>query len=125
VLAQAPSDAPYVLSEHRGKPMVVYFFTTWCIPCQVQDGQVAEAVRQGVSAVGIALDLEGATLVVPWVRATNPPYPVLLGGGRVAEGHSSFGQIPELPALIFLDADGRPASALSGIIEAKDIVERV
>jgi len=127
-LPRAVDGRPFSIQERKGEATVVFFFSTWCVPCQAMEPFVAEAARrgprEGIEVVGIALDTEGNKTVGPYVTATDPPYPVLLGGGAVAEGRSPFGRIPELPAVIFLDSEGRPAAALTGVADTDLLLER-
>lgn len=128
ILPRADTGQPYSFAAHRGQTLVVYFFATWCIPCQLMDpfmAQVQERGRQeGISVVGVALDIEGRRTVGPYVLGMAPPYPVLLGGGDVAAGRSPFGKIPALPAVMILDAAGRPAAVFSGVADTDFILER-
>lgn len=127
-LPRADDGRPWSFQERKGEATIVYFFATWCVYCQAMDPFVAEAARrgkaEGIEVVAIALDLEGARTVRPWVAATRPPYPVLLGGGAVAEGRSPLGRIPELPAVMFLDGEGRPAAVLTGIADTEMLLSR-
>lgn len=128
VLPLADTGAPYSFTARRGEVLVVYFFSTWCVPCQAMEPSVAKAAIEGrdehIRFVGIALDVEGRKTVAPYVLATQPPYPVVVGGGAVARGESPFGRIPELPAVVFLDRDGRPAASLSGVAGSSLLLDR-
>ena len=89
VLARADTGRPYSFAASRGEATVVYFFSTWCIPCQAMESSVAEVARrgkaEGIEVVAVALDLEGRRTVAPYVWGTDPPYPVVIGGGAVVE----------------------------------------
>lgn len=128
VLVRADDGQPYSFAAARGEATLVYFFSTWCVPCQAMEASVAEVARRGkrdrIEVVGVALDLEGRRTVAPYVWATKPPYPVVIGGGELAVGDSPFGKIPELPAVIFLDRDGRPAAALAGFTTPDELLDR-
>lgn len=125
MLPRAVDGSAFSFPMHRGEPMIVFFFTTWCVPCQAMEPSVAQAAREGAKVVGIALDVEGRRTVAPYVQAAQPPYPVLVGGGGIAKGESAFGKIPELPAVIFLDREGRPASAVTGVADTRYLLERL
>lgn len=125
MLPRADTGEAWAFPEHRGEALIVFFFTTWCVPCQAMEPFVAEAARRGAGVVGIALDVDGRRTIVPYVQATAPPYPVLIGGGSIARGESGFGKIPELPAVIFLDREGRPASALTGVADTDYLLRRL
>lgn len=128
VLPLAATGQPYSFAEQRGEPLIVYFFATWCVPCQAMETFVAEAAmegrEEGIAAVGVSLDREGARTVRPYVLASDFPFPVVLGGGGVAEGRSPFGRIPEIPLVLILDANGRPSAFFSGVAGADFILKR-
>ena len=127
-LPLAVDGTPFSIHQHRGHATLVFFFSTWCVPCQAMEPFVAAAARQGkgegIEVIGIALDREGQKTVAPYVLVTEPPYPVLIGGGAIAEGRSAFGRIPELPAVIFLDGEGRPAAVLTGVANTELLLDR-
>ncbi len=127
-LPQAVTAEPYSFAAKRGGPVVIFFFATWCVLCQAMEPAVAEAAHrgraEGIEVVAVALDLEGRRIVAPYVLASRPPYPVLLGGPRVASGRSPLGHIPRLPAVLILDSSGRPAWSFSGLADADFILER-
>lgn len=128
VLPRASTGEPYSFASHRGEVLMVFFFSTWCIPCQAMEPFVAEAARagslEGFDVVGVGLDVEGRATIAPYVAVTRPPYPVVVGGGPVARGQSPFGKIPELPAVLFLDRDGRPSSSISGVASTETLLRR-
>ena len=127
-LPRAVEGRPFSIMERKGESTIVFFFATWCVLCQAMEPFVAEAARlgrsEGIEVIGIALDVEGQKLVAPWVLATEPPYPVLIGGAAVAEGRSPFGRIPELPAVMFLDGEGRPSAVLTGVAPTEQLLAR-
>jgi len=128
VLPLAETGAPWSFAARRGEATMVFFFATWCIPCQAMEPSVAKAAiegrDEGIRTVGVALDVDGRKTVAPYVEATQPPYPVVVGGGPVARGESPFGRIPELPAVYFLDREGRPAAIIAGVASATMLLER-
>ncbi len=118
VLPAADDGAPYSLAARRGEVTLLWFFATWCVPCQAMEPAVAELARtppDGTRVIAIAVDRDGRRTVSPWVWALQPPYEVLVGDPSFTTASGPFGQIPELPATLFLDAEGRPVTSLSGV----------
>ncbi len=128
VLPRADDGKPFSLAARRGEATVVWLFATWCVPCQAMEPHVAALARQGpaegIEVVAIAIDREGRRTVSPWTWGLAPPYPVLVGGDEVASGRSPIGPIPELPATLVLDRDGRPAASISGIAPYELLLDR-
>ena len=49
-----------LLAAHRGKPLLVSFWATWCEPCRDEYPLINELVKQyapqGLTAIGVSLD---------------------------------------------------------------------
>jgi len=97
------------LSNFRGKPLVILFFTTWCVPCQVVVARLqrvrAALGNDRIAVLGVAIDTE-RRLVPPFVEAAGLNFPVVYGSpGLVRRG--PFGAIRSVPRLLVLDPRGR------------------
>jgi len=97
------------LSEFRGKPLVVIFFTTWCVVCQVQVARLqpvrAALGNDRVAVLGVSLDMQ-RRLVPHFVRAAGFNFPVAYGRTSMVR-KSPFGAIRGVPRTLILDARGR------------------
>lgn len=128
VLPRADDGKPFSFAARRGEATIVYFFSTWCVPCQAMEPGLAEVARigkaEGIEVVGVSLDREGRRTTAPYVWGTKPPYPVVVGGGDIAAGDSPFGFIPEIPAVLILDGAGRPAASISGVAGVELLLSR-
>lgn len=112
------------LGDYRGRPLVVNFFASWCVPCLAEmpgfervhgqlDGEVAflgmnlqdtvEDGRRVVEVTGVTYDI-----------ARDPD-------GSILE---SFGGIA-MPTTVFVDADGRVVDVHSGEISAGALAQRI
>ncbi|MDZ4134796.1 MAG: TlpA disulfide reductase family protein [Paracoccaceae bacterium] len=101
--------AGFDLAEHRGRPMVLNLWATWCAPCRREMPMLAEVAastdgitfafanqREPASRVALYLATEGITL----------PNVIFDTDGVLARHYSSIG----LPATLFLGADGKLAA---------------
>lgn len=102
---------PVRLSSFRGRPVVLTFFASWCVPCE-EELPVLEAVRRehggrlGVVAVSYEDFADDARRFVQRLGIT---YPALLEdptSNPVAERYGVHG----IPVTFFLDAGGRIAT---------------
>ncbi len=106
------------LQTLRGRPVVLWFFATWCLPCQAELRRVerlAAAYRDRVAFWGVALDHEGDRLVGPFRDALGVTLPVALADDLLISGTSALGRIPEVPHVLVLDAQGRPVARLPSV----------
>lgn len=113
----------FLLSSLRGRPVLVVFLATWCMPCLAMLPALA-GLRQGegeLAIVAVGMDLEGRAVLEPFQEHYRLPFPVLPADAAVREGRTDFGPIKELPALALLDAEGRVAAAWTGPVTAGEI----
>ncbi len=66
-----------------GRPVVLNFWATWCVPCRSEIPVLQSLEAAGVQVVAIAIDDEGEELVRPFVEQYRPGYTVLLGNGEI------------------------------------------
>lgn len=94
------------LSSFRGKVVLLDFWATWCDPCREELPALIKLHRsfaaQGVSLVGVAMDVDGASVVAPFVNKWAIPYPILLSEGPSVPGYRIIG----IPLALLLSRDG-------------------
>ncbi|MFZ0581792.1 MAG: TlpA disulfide reductase family protein [Candidatus Acidiferrales bacterium] len=86
--ATASADPPLVdlsgyqhlLAKHRGNPLVVNFWATWCEPCRDEYPLIVELAKefksQGVTVLGIDMDDDSdMNLVRRFIAKNQPPFP--------------------------------------------------
>jgi cytochrome c biogenesis protein CcmG/thiol:disulfide interchange protein DsbE len=92
------------LESLRGRPIVVNFFASWCVPCRQEHGELVLAARQlGERArfVGVIYEDE-PDLIRPWL-GRRAAYPTLVDpGGQMAIAYGVYG----VPETFFIDAGG-------------------
>jgi len=114
----------FVLSEQRGKPVVLNFWASWCMPCQrelpalqsaaehfgdqvvfvgVDQGETAEAVQKQVDQLGL-------TFAIP-----------MDGSGDVGYQYNVKG----LPTTFFIDANGMIRSLWMGEMNSVTLAENI
>lgn len=113
----ARAGAEVNLRDLKGKVVVINFWATWCLPCQLEipffNKVYAEFRDQGVEFIGISEDAGGWNDIEEFVKETPIDYLVLLDQGERAA--QAFGGLPGLPVTIFVDRQGRIAYKHVGI----------
>jgi cytochrome c biogenesis protein CcmG/thiol:disulfide interchange protein DsbE len=97
--------APVTLETLRGRPVVVNFWATWCVPCYQEHPvlqQAARAMERDVSFLGVIYEDEEAK-VARFLRQQGSAYPTLMDdGGKMAIAYGVYG----VPETFFISPDG-------------------
>ncbi len=95
----------FTLSEHRGTPIVLNFWATWCGPCQNEmPAMQATATRYAGKALVIGVDQgEEPAVVQKFLKEVGVSYPISLDSDQsVAHRYNVAG----LPTTFFIDSNG-------------------
>lgn len=120
------------MDEFSGRPLVVYFFATWCGYCVRGFPSIVELDRdfggRGLAVVGISVDEKGSESEVRRLRNSfGARFPVLLDQrGKVADDYGNSG----VPESILVNNDGFIVDRFFGQVnwqtkEMTDIVENL
>ena len=113
--------APYELSAHRGKWVVLNFWATWCAPClkEMPELSALDAMRENVEVVGLAYeDIEPADM-----RAFLKKHPVVYPIAIVDtyDPPKDFDTPRGLPTTYLIAPDGTVAKKFLGPVTAREI----
>jgi len=112
-LAPVDGGAPVSLGGLAGRPAVINFWATWCIPCLEEHDVLLEAARasQGkVQFLGVVYE-DQPDRVRAFLGQHGAAYPSLLDPeGKAAISYGIFG----VPETFFVDAQGRIAAKQVG-----------
>ncbi len=103
------------LADYRGKVTLVNFWASWCDPCRAEFPHMADLYREfrsqgrGFEIAAISDDVSAAKMRA-FVREFRPPFPVLVGGGRMKATYRYRG----LPYSVLLDRQGRVIERIFG-----------
>jgi thiol-disulfide isomerase/thioredoxin len=101
------------LEDYRGKVTLVNFWASWCEPCREEFPHMAELYRDfGRDAFDIAAISDDVSdgKMREFVREFRPPFPILVGRGRMKARYHYRG----LPYSVLLDKQGRVIERIFG-----------
>ena len=103
---RTPNGAPFRLSEHRGKTVLVNFWATWCPPCREEMPAMERLYQRhkdhGFVLVAVSLDADPA-LVPPYVKESKLTFAVAVD--PKAEVANKYG-VRALPSSFVVDRAG-------------------
>jgi thiol-disulfide isomerase/thioredoxin len=114
-----------ILAQHKGQPLVVTFWATWCEPCRDEYPILNELAKQygaqGLKVVGVSLDDDGDLILMRRFLARCKP--VFPNYRKKPGDESEFGNFKSavlagwsgsLPMTIFYARDGRMVGKVLG-----------
>ena len=107
------------LARFAGKVTLVNFWASWCDPCREEFPHMAELYREfdrkDFEIAGVSDDVDAGKMVA-FVRQHRPPFPILVGGGRMKQVYHYRG----LPYSVLLDRRGRVIERIFGFGGAEE-----
>jgi cytochrome c biogenesis protein CcmG/thiol:disulfide interchange protein DsbE len=118
-LAPVGGGPPVTLESLRGRPVVVNFWATWCVPCFEEHAALTSAARAlgDVQFLGIVYEDEEPRTQA-FLKERGSSYPSLLDpDGRTAIAYGVFG----VPETFFIDPRGRLIDKHVGPLDGQTI----
>jgi thiol-disulfide isomerase/thioredoxin len=98
---------------------LVNFWASWCDPCREEFPHMAELYREfdrkDFEIAGVSDDVNSGPMLA-FVRKYRPPFPILVGGGRMKQLYHYRG----LPYSVLLDRQGRVIERIFGFGGAEE-----
>ena len=110
IVGELLSGEPFNLSEHRGKPVLVHFWATWCPVCQFENSTI-DQLSNDYTVISLASWSKGKAEVMAFMRAENVHMPVLLDTD--GEWAKLYG-VKAVPASFILNKQGNIQFVTSG-----------
>ena len=99
------SGRPVSLRDFRGRPVLVNFWASWCIPCRREFPLLRDVHGPEVTVLGMVFD-DSPSAARRFMREQGATWPGLVDPhGRIAAAYE-VGRKPGIPVTVAIDPDG-------------------
>jgi cytochrome c biogenesis protein CcmG, thiol:disulfide interchange protein DsbE len=120
--------APHKLEDYRGKPVVLNFWATWCVPCATEMPLLSEMQgRYKGKVLFIAASIDDEDLkpsIAPFIKRHKGDALTVMTGATL-ETLEQFGVAQSMPGTVFIDPQGNIVDRVNGALKRPDLEERL
>lgn len=116
--------APHTLEDYRGKPVLLNFWATWCVPCAAEMPLLSEMQKryQGkVLFIAASIDDEDMKPQVEAFIKKHQGEALTVMMGATLDSLDDFGVNQGMPGTVFIDADGKIVDRITGALKRADL----
>lgn len=120
--------APHALEDYRGKPVLLNFWATWCVPCAVEMPLLNEMQKRyegKVVFIAASIDDEDVKPQVEAFIKKHQGEALTVMMGATLDTLDDFGVNQGMPGTVFIDADGKIVDRLTGALKRSDLEQRL
>jgi len=123
IALNSSSDSLYVLSELKGKVVLINFWATWCGPCRMEIPDFNDLYKKynkdGFEILGISLS-DTKKQLIDFAKVYNVEYPLLYGNFKEIDSITrSYGGVPAVPWSFLIGVEGDIIKTYPGAIIAQ------
>ena len=122
------AGAEHKLAEYRGKPVVLNFWATWCVPCAAEMPLLNEMQKRYKSRVlFLAASVDDDDMkpeVEAFIKKHQAEALTVMMGASI-DSLREFGLKQVMPGTVFIDAEGKIVDRVSGKLQRADFTARL
>jgi len=120
--------APHTLEDYRGKPVLLNFWATWCVPCAAEMPLLSEMQKQYQGKiVFIAASIDDGDMkpqVEAFIRKHQGEALTVMMGATL-DSLDDFGVNQGMPGTVFIDAAGKIVDRITGALKRQELEQRL
>lgn len=118
----------HTLADYRGKPVVLNFWATWCVPCAAEMPLLSEMqnrYKDKIMFIAASVDDEDVKPEIAAFIKKHKGDALTVMTGPTLDSLHDFGLAPAMPGTVFIDAKGNIVDRVSGALKRPDLEERL
>jgi len=118
----------HALEDYRGKPVLLNFWATWCVPCAAEMPLLSEMqgrYKGKVLFIAASVDDEDVRLEIAAFIKKHKGDALTVMTGPTLDSLHDFGLAPAMPGTVFIDAEGKIVDRVSGALKRPDLEQRL
>jgi cytochrome c biogenesis protein CcmG, thiol:disulfide interchange protein DsbE len=115
---------PHSLQDYRGKPVLLNFWATWCVPCAAEMPLLNEMQKQyqgKVVFIAASIDDEDMKPQVEAFIKKHQGEALTAMMGATLDSLDDFGVNQGMPGTVFIDAEGKIVDRRTGALKRADL----
>lgn len=119
---------PHVLEDYRGKPVLLNFWATWCVPCAAEMPLLNEMQKQyqgKVLFIAASIDDEDMKPQIEAFIKKHQGEELTVMMGATLDSLDDFGVNQGMPGTVFIDAEGKIVDRITGALKRPDLERRL
>jgi thiol-disulfide isomerase/thioredoxin len=119
---------PHTLEDYRGKPVLLNFWATWCVPCAAEMPLLNEMQKQyqaRVLFIAASIDDEDMKPQIEAFIKKHQGEALTVMMGATLDSLDDFGVNQGMPGTVFIDAEGKIVDRITGALKRSDLEEQL
>ena len=119
---------PHALEDYRGKPVLLNFWATWCVPCAAEMPLLSEMQKQyqgKVLFIAASIDDEDMKPQIEAFIKKHQGEALTVMMGATLDSLDDFGVNKGMPGTVFIDAEGKIIDRRTGALKKPDLEQQL
>jgi thiol-disulfide isomerase/thioredoxin len=119
---------PHALEDYRGKPVLLNFWATWCVPCAAEMPLLNEMQKQyqgKILFIAASIDDEDMKPQIEAFIKKHQGEALTVMMGATLDSLDDFGVNQGMPGTVFIDAEGKIVDRITGALKRPDLEQRL
>jgi cytochrome c biogenesis protein CcmG, thiol:disulfide interchange protein DsbE len=118
----------HTLEDYRGKPVLLNFWATWCVPCAAEMPLLSEMQKQyqgKILFIAASIDDEDMKPQVEAFIKKHQGEALTVMMGATLDSLDDFGVNQGMPGTVFIDAEGKIVDRITGALKRPELEQEL